>query len=148
MPIFKKKIEVMGFVNPETQEDLEFDKPYLLLIKEFDQEGSVENELGDDYQEFNAVAMRGRRTVFDYLFNRLGSFDLIHSYVMSGNIPLGKEVSIYTFIRLCIIKYFAQSNNGLTVEELNDITYQTSNIDPEKFDLDVYYSREINAPSH
>lgn len=143
MAIFKKKIEVMGFVNKDTHEDLEFDKPYLLLIRK---EDGMEEELGDDYQEFDAYAMRGRREVFDFLTQRLGSFDPIHSYVMSGAIPLGKEVSIYTFIRLCISKYFSQSSD-ITVEELNDLAYQTGNINPERFDVDVFFDREINTPN-
>ena len=145
MPIFKKKIDVMGFVNPETGENQEFNKPYLLIIKELgdDEGGGLEDEVGDDYQEFTGtVGLRGRRVVFDYLCQRLGSFDMIHSYVLSGNIPLGKEVSIYSFIRLCVTNYFAQSNNGLTLEELEGLAYQTSNVDPEKFDLDVLFQRE------
>ena len=144
MPIFKKKIDVMGFVNTETGEDQGFNKPYLLIIKELgDEGGGLEDEVGDDYQEFTGtVGLRGRRVVFDYLCQRLGSFDMIHSYVLSGNIPLGKEVSIYSFIRLCITNYFAQSNNGLTLEELEGLAYQTSNVDPEKFDLDVLFQRE------
>jgi hypothetical protein len=141
MPLFKKKLDVMGFVNTETHEDLEFNKPYLLLIKK---EGGMENELGDDYQEYDAYAMRGRREVFDFLTQRLGSFDTIHSYVMSGAIPLGKEVSVYTFIRLCITKYFAQSSD-ISIEELNDISLQTSNVDVERFDTEVFYNRELNG---
>ena len=144
MPVFRQTIDVLSITNPETLEEQEFNKPYLILLTDA---GTYEdrNDL-DSFQEFNAIAMRGRRAVFDYLKAQLGNDDLIHSYIMSGKISLGNEVSIYTFLRLCIIKYFSQSTDGLTLEDLNAIAYETSGLDPERCNLDVLFSREANRP--
>lgn len=145
MPIFKEKIDVMGFVNPETKEEQEFNKPYLIIMKDPYDDSS---ESDDSYVEYpGTVAMRGRREVFDYLCQRLGSFDLLGSFIMSGHIPLGKEVTVYTFLRLCIEKYFSLSNNDIRAEDLENIVYQTSKVNPESFDIDAFYRREINTPN-
>lgn len=139
MPVFKQLLDVMGFVDVETKEDQEISKPYLILLTDA---GSYDDtELEDSYREFQALAMRGRKAVFDHLVEQLGAYDLIHSYVMSGKIPLGKEVTLYSFLRLCVERYFAQSS-PISIDELETIAYQTSNINPEKFDLNVLYQRE------
>lgn len=144
MSIFKQTIDVMGFVDPATQEDEEFSKPYLILVTEVGEYDDTEME--DSYREFLGIAMRGRKAVFDYFADQLGNHDLIHSYVMSGKIPLGKEVTLYSFLRLCIEKYFAQSSR-ITVDELDTMAIQTSNVDPDKFDLNILYQRETGRSS-
>ena len=146
MPIFKQTIDVLNFVDPQTQEDQEFNKPYLLLLTPaggYDYEAA---SIDDGYKEFTGIGLRGRRLTFDYLKDQLGNDDLIHSYVLSGKIPLGKEVSLYTFLRLCITQYFSKSTDGLTLEDLNALAYETSGIDPDKVDLDILFSREANRP--
>ena len=145
MSIFKETIDVMGFVNPETQEDQEFNKPYLLLLTDANQYN--DNEYDDNYREFRGVALRGRRVVYDYLKAQLGNDDLIHSYILSGKIPLGKEVSIYTFLRLCVTTYFSQSTDGLTLEDLDSLALETSGADPDTTNLDMIFAREANKPT-
>ena len=144
MPVFKQLRDVMGFVDVETKEDQEFSKPYLILLT--DAGAYDETELDDSYREFQALAMRGRKAVFDHLVEQLGAYDLIHSYVMSGKIPLGKEVTLYSFLRLCIERYFAQSAS-ISVDDLDVLAYQTSNINSEKFDLNILYQRETGRHS-
>lgn len=142
MGIFKQDgglKQVISFDDPELQRDLESgNKPYLILTRT---PGEYEDHQ-DDYQEFQAIAMRGRRTVFDYFKNQLGNDDLLHSYVFSGKIPLGQELTLYTFLRLCIEQFFP-GNAELTVSELDIIAYETSGIDPG-FDLEAFYLAEIN----
>lgn len=144
MAIFKQLIDVMGIIDPETKEDQEFGKPYLLLLTQ----ANTYSEEQEDYREFDAIAIRGRRVVYDFIHGQLGNDDLIHSYIMSGKIPLGSEVSLYTFMRLCITKYFPKSTEGLTLDELNALAYETSDLDPETFNLDVLFNREANRKSN
>ena len=144
MPVFKQLLDVMGFVDVETKEDQEISKPYLILLT--DAGCYDDTELEDSFREFQALAMRGRKAVFDYFCDLLGSYDLIHSYVMSGKIPLGKEVTLYSFLRLCVERYFAQSS-AISIDELDTMAYQTSNVNPEKFDLNILYQRETGRHS-
>ena len=141
MPVFTEKLQVIALADPVTKEEQEFDKPYLMLLtpaNTYDKEGD------DGYREFNGVAMRGRKAVFEYLMSGLGNDDLIHSYILSGNIPLGKEVSLYTFLRLCITVYFKQSTD-VTLDYLNNVAFETSDINQDT-DLDIVFSREANRP--
>lgn len=141
MPIFTEKRQVIALADPVTKEEQEFDKPYLLMLTPAN---TYEDEYDDGYREFNGVAMRGRKAVFDYLMSSLGNDDLIHSYILSGNIPLGKEVSLYTFLRICITVYFKQSSE-ITLENLNNVAFETSDINQDT-DLDIIFSREANRP--
>lgn len=141
MPLFIEKKQVIALSDPITKEEQEFDKPYLILLTP---SNSYDADTDDSYKEYNAVAMRGRRAVFDYLMSSLGNDDLIHSYILSGNIPLGKEVSIYTFLRLCITVYFKKSSD-VTLDYLNNVAYDTSDINQDT-DLDMLFSREANRP--
>jgi hypothetical protein len=132
MPIFKQLKSVVELVNPITREPIDMDdKGYLLILVTA---GSQEYDSG----EF--LAVRGRRVVFDYLLNSLGNYDIIHSYVLSGKIPLGGEVSVYSFMRLCLTKYFNTEDVGMTVEDLE--VY--ANTGEESIDLDFLYSNEMN----
>ena len=140
MPLFQQKLDVMGFVDVNTHEEQEFNKPYLIILTPANNYNIDEN---DGYKEYEAVGIRGRRLVFDHFIDQLGNWDLYHSYVLSGNIPLGKEVTLYTFLRLCIEKYFAQSS-PITVDDLNGLFFETNNdLDPDKFDLDILFRREV-----
>lgn len=140
MAIFKELTNVLGFEDPELQKELESDnKPYLFLLRDV---GDLNND--DSYQEYQAFAVRGRENVFDILISQLGGYDLLHSYVLSGKIPLGKEVSVYSFLRLCIETHFKNESKALTVEELNSVVFETVETLPASFDLDAFYTMEIN----
>lgn len=140
MSIFKELTSVLGFEDSELQKELESgNKPYLVLLKE-----AEEPQDDDSYQEYQAFAIRGRENVFNILTEQLGSYDLLHSYILSGKIPLGKEVSVYSFLRLCIETHFKNASKGITVDELNSMVYIANDHIPESFDLDAFYTVEIN----
>ena len=140
MAIFKELTSVLGFEDAELQKELESgNKPYLVLLKEVE-----EPQDDDSYQEYQAYAIRGRESVFDILIEQLGSYDLLHSYILSGKIPLGKEVSVYSFLRLCLETHFKHSSRGITVDELNAMVYVTNDYLSKSFDLDAFYAVEIN----
>lgn len=133
MPIFKNLKQVVEFVDPITKEPIQSDdKGYLLLL--------VEAGAGD-FETGEFVAVRGRRIAFDYLANSLGNYDLIHSYVLSGKIPLGNEVSLYSFLRLCLEKHYTENEAGIS---LDDLAMYAQNENEASIDLDLLYVNELN----
>lgn len=119
MTIFKEKKQVIQLIDVNTGSDQQFDKPYLLLLREFT--GNIITE----ETEFIGVPIRGRKEAFIYVSSGMGNYDLLNSYVMSGRIQLGQEVSLYTFMRLCIQnkKIPLDCIDGMTVDHLNSIVF-------------------------
>lgn len=119
MTIFKEKKQVVQLIDVNTGSDQQFDKPYLLLLREFT--GNIITE----ETEFIGVPIRGRKEAFIYVSSGMGNYDLLNSYVMSGRIQLGQEVSLYTFMRLCIQnkKIPLDCIDGMTVDHLNSIVF-------------------------
>ena len=136
MAIFRELKNVMGYVDPQTQEDSVFDKPYLVLLTEAN---AYEDNGDDDYRTFDAIAIRGRKTLFDHIVSQLGNYDLIHSYIMSGSIPLGKEVTLYTFLRQCIEHHFRQSSE-VSLDDIDSAARMACNAEA---DLDLIYNLDI-----
>lgn len=104
----------------------------------------------DTTDEGEWIALRGRETVFQYLLQSFMNYDCLNSYVMSGNLGLGREVSIYSFLRMLIEKHFP--DQGLTVEELDEYVMDYANQDKdsnlmEPGDLQLHYYKEMNSPT-
>lgn len=135
MAIFKQRKQVVALVDPVTREPIEIeeDKPYLLILADAGSE---------DFEQGTWFAMRGRKTVFDYLISSLGNYELLHSYVLSGKISLGGEVSVYSFLRLCLTKHFVDGEHGLTVDELD--SYAIISDQDQHVDLNLLYANEMN----
>lgn len=119
MAIFKEKKQVVQLIDVNTGSDQQFDKPYLLLLREFT------GDIITEETEFIGVPIRGRKEAFIYVSSGMGNYDLLNSYVMSGRIQLGQEVSLYTFMRLCIQnkKIPLDCIDGMTVDHLNSIVF-------------------------
>lgn len=119
MTIFKEKKQVVQLIDINTGADQQFDKPYLLLLREFT------GDIITEETEFIGVPIRGRKEAFIYVSSGMGNYDLLNSYVMSGRIQLGQEVSLYTFMRLCIQnkKIPLDCIDGMTVDHLNSIVF-------------------------
>lgn len=119
MTIFKEKKQVVQLIDVNTGSDQQFDKPYLLLLREFT------GDIITEETEFIGVPIRGRKEAFIYVSSGMGNYDLLNSYVMSGRIQLGQEVSLYTFMRLCIQnkKIPLDCIDGMTVDHLNSIVF-------------------------
>ena len=134
MPIFKELKQVMQFFDPVTKEPIEEDnKGYLLILGEIGSES---------FDKFEAVPLRGRRATFEYLQSSLGAYDMLNSFVLAGKMHLGQEVSIYTFLRLCIErKYFPEET--LSVEDLSNYVFMDGN--ESDTDLDLVYTKELNS---
>lgn len=138
MAIFRRVKSIVDQYDPTTGMDLAIDKPYLLLLVENGDEDTTHGEF---------VAIQGRKDAYEYLktYGITGNYNVLKSHILSGGITFGNEVSIYTFIRLCIEKYLYDSPE--MVEYLNDMAQSTS-LDPDAIDnayLDRFYSMELNS---
>jgi len=107
MPMLKPLMEVVDRIDPNTGLSEKVNQPYLLIIKEYGEEEKDPYEVSDSMYEGTAYAMRGRRITFNFIIESLNIYnvDLLKSYILSGNLTLGRERSLYTFLRLCIEKY-------------------------------------------
>lgn len=136
MAIFNKLKNVIELHDPKTGELIEMDnKPFLLLCVDA---GSEDYENG----EFHAI--RGRAATLEFLGMQFGNFDLIHSYVMSGNIHFGEEVSLYSFMRIHIKELEEQEE--IDLDELNAMAGQYDTEYQDITLLDALYIKETNRP--
>lgn len=137
MAIFNKLKNVVELHDPKTGEIIEMDnKPFLLLCVDA---GSEDYENG----EFHAI--RGRSATLEFLGMQFGNFDIIHSYVMSGNIHFGEEVSLYSFMRIHIKEL--EEKEGITLDDLNALAGQYDlEFQDDTTLLDALYIKETNRP--
>lgn len=142
MTIFKEKKQVVQLIDINTGSDQQFDKPYLLLLREFT------GDIITEETEFIGVPIRGRKEAFIYVSSGLGNYDLLNSYVMSGRIQLGQEVSLYTFMRLCVQNKKIPSDcmDGITVEYLNSIVFDMYPELDEEY-LERVYKNDLTSKS-
>lgn len=146
MAIFRKKKKVMSFFNTETGDEINNSddfKNYLLLLKDID---SDETDGGEWYP------FTGRQTLYDFLYSQLGNWDLLNSYIITGNLKLGEEISVYTFLRYSISENkIDQSSKPLEINELNLFVERT--LDEEELEkigeeldvkLETIYTKELN----
>ena len=122
MPLFKQLTQVVELRDPKTGKPIEIaeDKPYLVILAE----------------------PEGRQALYDYLLETMGSYDLIHSYILSGGLKLGQECSVYTFLRLSLQKKNVDVS-WLTLDELNEYA---KNSNEDIGNLDLLYTSELNRP--
>lgn len=135
MGLFVDKIKVVDLFDPQTGKEIEMEeeKPYLLLLTDIDESREM------DTTEGRFLATRGRQTVVNYLESEYFQIDPLFSFVMSGNIPLGKEVSVYSFLRLCIQEHKVD-DISITIDELDDYARSVY----PNIDLNLKYNQEIN----
>lgn len=139
MPLFNKLTQVVDIIDPKTKRPVEIaeDKPYLVILSEPDDY----KEEDDYFAEKQCIKIRGRQALYDYLLETMGSYDLIHSYILSGGLKLGQECSLYTFLRLSLQKKNVDTS-WLTLDELNEYAKR----DNENTNLDLLYTSELNRP--
>lgn len=140
MPLFKQLTQVVELRDSKTGKPIEIaeDKPYLVILAEPEQY----KEEDDYYAERQCIKMRGRQALYDYLLETMGSYDLIHSYILSGGLKLGQECSVYTFLRLSLQKKNVDVS-WLTLDELNEYA---KNGNEDIGNLDLLYTSELNRP--
>lgn len=144
MPLFKQMISIINRVDPKTGEpiQMEGDKPYLLLLKPF---GSVDENTAED-EPYEAYPFRGRNSVLVFLASNLYAFDIVNSYVLTGNIKITEAISVYSFLRGCIDKGYCGEYDELTLDSLEDSALESNYNRFDSIYLDKLYAQEINKP--
>lgn len=142
MPLFTEKKKVVGLVDPETKEPIEIseEKPYLVILRDIGDE-DTNTDYSGEVATGRWIATRGRESVFDYLQSELYNIDPVHSYIFSGSIGLGGEVSVYSFMRLCIQNNKVPINGDISVDDIDD--YIKNNLGMN-IDLNLLYNNEVN----
>ena len=138
MPIFKRLKSIVEVADTTTGMDTGINKPYLLLLVNVGEEDTTQGEF---------VAIKGRQAAYRYLKDYVitGNYNILASQILSGGITFGNEVSIYTFMRLCIEQYQYDAQDQL--EYLDDMVQNTS-LDPDNTTPEYlvrFYSQELTA---
>lgn len=142
MTIFKNLKTVVQLYDVETKEPISMPevKPYLLIL--LDNNSYLNGD--EDFREGQWVSIRGRQTVFDYLVSNMGNYDMLHSFVLTGKIKLGQEISVYSFMRSLIQGDKIENTGNITVDELNDLAKECAINNEEEVDLNLLFVEETN----
>lgn len=140
MSLFKKNKSVVDVIDTATGLNTNIDKQYLLLLIPVGQEENTSGEF---------VALKGRKEVYqycsDYVVN--AGYDIARSQILSEGINFGREVSLYTFLRLAIEVYHYDEIEQLDI--INQITIENY-IVPDKLtpeSLYRFYNQECQKSS-
>lgn len=141
MALFKKTRTVVDIIDTNTGLNTNAERQYLILLVPAGQEDNTNGEF---------VALKGRKDVYrycnDYVISS-GSYDIIRSQILSEGINFGKEVSLYTFLRLAIEYYKYDDIEQLDI--LNQLAIETY-IFPDKLtpeSLARFYNQECSQSS-
>lgn len=131
MPIFKQKKQIVTLVDPETKQPIDIEeKAFLLILQDMDP---------DDADSGRWVKIRGRSSIIYYLSSEVFNIDPIHSFIFTGKIPLGSEVSVYSFLRHYCVKY-PEMSKSINMDEVEaHILAEYPDID-----LNLLFNQEMN----
>lgn len=140
MAIFKKKRTIVDVYDHKTGLNTNVDRPYLILLIPSGQEENTSGEF---------VAIKGRKEAYKYCSEYVlsGGYDIVRSQILSDGINFGKEVSLYTFLRLCIDHYKYDEEDQLEV--LNRLSIE-SYIEPDSLSYESlarFYNAECSQSS-
>lgn len=141
MTIFKNLKSIVQLYD-ENQQPIEMleTKPYLLILTDINTYLNGD----EDFREGEWKSIRGRQAIFDYLVSNLGNYDMLHSFVLTGRIKLGQEISVYSFLRSLIQGGKIDNSANLTVKEINDLAKECAMNNEEEVDLDLLFAEETN----
>ena len=143
MAMVEEQKSVVGRVNEDgVVQQLEETKAYLALVKMQSGEQTWEMFLGIKYgkpateegkayywDEGNLCSTRSE--VFAYLESMVNEIHLTESFVMTQNQTLKTNISVYSFMRMCIESDKVISlNSEISIEELNEMVLSEGK-DPE-----------------
>lgn len=134
---FKKLKTLVDKIDHTTGLKRDLDRIYALFLVPCGEEDSYSG---------NFVVMKGRKEVFDYCMDYVvtGEYDILRSQILSENMSLGNEVSLYTFLRLAIEVYRYDDISRLDfLDEITNNTYIKPNSLESSY-LSRFYSQECN----
>ena len=109
MAIFPERINVVTLYDDNNNE-VQLEKFYLILLADLDAETENEGKW---------VVLEGRQSVINYLSDEFyNGIDPLKSYILTGNIRLGNEVSVYSFLRAMLSR--PDVATSIKLDELNE----------------------------
>lgn len=109
MAIFPERINVVTLYD-DNNNAVQLEKFYLILLADLDAE---------DANEGKWVVLEGRQSVINYLSGEFyNGIDPLKSYILTGNIRLGNEVSVYSFLRAMLSR--PDVATSIKLDELNE----------------------------
>lgn len=145
MAIFKKLLSIVDIIDKDTGLNDNIDKPYLILYVLYD---AIPDPETGEYLEGQFKAIRGRKNCYKYIMEELNIYNInpLKSFILSGNIVFGNEVSVYTFIRQCIERY--NYGNPSIIEELNQSIINISEGKITEENIDNFFINELKSKAH
>ena len=130
MAIFPERINVVTLYD-DNNNAVQLEKFYLILLADLDAE---------DANEGKWVVLEGRQSVINYLSGEFyNGIDPLKSYILTGNIRLGNEVSVYSFLRAMLARPDVETS--ISLDELDE--YASSG--HKNVDLNALFIKETRS---
>ena len=130
MAIFPERINVVTLYD-DNNNAVQLEKFYLILLADLDAE---------DANEGKWVVLEGRQSVINYLSGEFyNGIDPLKSYILTGNIRLGNEVSVYSFLRAMLTRPDVETS--ISLDELDEYASSVH----KNVDLNALFIKETRS---
>ena len=130
MAIFPERINVVTLYD-DNNNAVQLEKFYLILLADLDVE---------DANEGKWVVLEGRQSVINYLSGEFyNGIDPLKSYILTGNIRLGNEVSVYSFLRAMLNRPDVETS--ISLDELDEYASSVH----KNVDLNALFIKETRS---
>ena len=130
MAIFPERINVVTLYD-DNNNAVQLEKFYLILLADLDAEAENEGKWG---------GLEGRQSVINYLSDEFyNGIDPLKSYILTGNIRLGNEVSVYSFLRAMLAR--PDVATSISLDELNEYVSSVH----KNVDLNALFIKETRS---
>ena len=130
MAIFPERINVVTLYD-DNNNAVQLEKFYLILLADLDAE---------DANEGKWVVLEGRQSVINYLSGEFyNGIDPLKSYILTGNIRLGNEVSVYSFLRAMLNRPDVETS--ISLDELDEYASSVH----KNVDLNTLFIKETRS---
>ena len=130
MAIFPERINVVTLYD-DNNNAVQLEKFYLILLADLDAE---------DANEGKWVVLEGRQSVINYLSGEFyNGIDPLKSYILTGNIRLGNEVSVYSFLRAMLNRPDVETS--ISLDELDEYSSSVH----KNVDLNALFIKETRS---
>ena len=130
MAIFPERINVVTLYD-DNNNAVQLEKFYLILLADLDAE---------DAHEGKWVVLEGRQSVINYLSGEFyNGIDPLKSYILTGNIRLGNEVSVYSFLRAMLNRPDVETS--ISLDELDEYASSVH----KNVDLNALFIKETRS---
>ena len=130
MAIFPERINVV-ILYDDNNNAVQLEKFYLILLADLDAE---------DANDGKWVVLEGRQSVINYLSGEFyNGIDPLKSYILTGNIRLGNEVSVYSFLRAMLNRPDVETS--ISLDELDEYASSVH----KNVDLNALFIKETRS---